>query len=141
MRKNLILSLKPTSKNVIPAKAGIQKLLIILDSRRSLPRTRIRGGSDKSGIIRGSLNLLVIVSFLVGCAGIPARKEVKVDSSLPVGKIEGNTFNGIRYPFKVSLPSSNWQFSPEIPDFMERLGFKRPGLFEVNAYGTGEMKE
>ncbi len=76
------------------------------------------------------LNLLVLVSFLVGCAGIPVRKEVKVDSSLPVGKIEGNTFNGIRYPFKVSLPSSNWQFSLEIPDFMESLGFKRPGLEE-----------
>ncbi len=74
--------------------------------------------------------LLVILSFLGGCGGIPVRKEVKVDSSLPVGRIEENTFNGIRYPFKISLPSSNWQFSLEIPDFMEGLGFKRPGLEE-----------
>ena len=31
--------LKATSKNVIPAKAGIQKFLTSLDSRWSLPRT------------------------------------------------------------------------------------------------------
>ena len=74
--------------------------------------------------------LLVIVSFLVGCAGIPVRKEAKVDLSLPVGKVEGNTFIGIRFPFRVSLPSPSWKFSTEIPDFMEGLGFKRPGLEE-----------
>ena len=39
---------KATSKNVIPAKAGIHKLLTLLDSRLR--------GSDKLGIIRGSLN-------------------------------------------------------------------------------------
>ena len=78
--------------------------------------------------------LLVIVSFLVGCAGIPVRREVKVDLSLPVGKIEGNGLEGIRYPLKVSLPSSHWQFSTEIPDFMEGLGFKRPGLEESELF-------
>jgi len=36
-----------TSKNVIPAKAGIHKFLRLLDSRLR--------GSDKLGIIRGSL--------------------------------------------------------------------------------------
>jgi hypothetical protein len=36
-----------TSKNVIPAKAGIHKLMTLLDSRLR--------GSDKFGIIRGSL--------------------------------------------------------------------------------------
>jgi hypothetical protein len=38
--------IKATSKNVIPAKAGIHKLLTLLDSRLR--------GSDKLGIIRGS---------------------------------------------------------------------------------------
>jgi len=42
-----------SSKNVIPAKAGIQKVLKALDSRRSLPRTSIRGGSDELIINRG----------------------------------------------------------------------------------------
>ena len=39
------LKSKATSKNVIPAKAGIHKFLILLDSRLR--------GSDKLGIIRG----------------------------------------------------------------------------------------
>ena len=81
-----------------------------------------------------NLFILLIFLFVVGCAGIPVRDEVRVDSSLPVGKIEGNTFQGIRYPFKASLPSSNWKFSVEIPDFMEGLGFKRPGLEESELF-------
>jgi len=84
--------------------------------------------------MRKNLLFLFILLFIAGCAGIPVREEVKVDSSLPVGKIEGNTFSGIRYPFKVSLPSSHWQFSLEGPDFMESLGFKRPGLEESELF-------
>jgi Surface-adhesin protein E len=53
------LRLKDTSKNVIPAKAGIHKLMTSLDSRLR--------GSDKFGIIRGSLKPLIfwfiIISF------------------------------------------------------------------------------
>src|SRR3972149_12099989 len=78
--------------------------------------------------------LLIILLFTGGCAGFPVRDEVRVDLSLPVGKIEGNTFHGIRYPFKVSLPSSHWQFSLEGPAFMEGLGFKRPGLEESELF-------
>jgi hypothetical protein len=44
---NLKLRIKAPSRNVIPAKAGIQKLLTSLDSRLR--------GSDKLIIIRGSL--------------------------------------------------------------------------------------
>ena len=78
--------------------------------------------------------ILLITLFIGGCAGIPVRKEVRVDLSLPVGKIEGNTFQGIRFPFRVSLPSSNWKFSVDIPDFMEGLGFKRAGLEESQLF-------
>ncbi len=77
-----------------------------------------------------SFVLFVILLHLGGCAGIPVREEARVDLSLPVGKIEGNTFEGIRFPFRVSFPSSSWKFSTEIPAFMEGLGFKRPGLEE-----------
>jgi len=44
------MELKATSKNVIPAKAGIQKLLTSLDSRLR--------GSNKLIVIRGSLKLI-----------------------------------------------------------------------------------
>lgn len=83
--------------------------------------------------LRYSLILFVLI-YIAGCAGIPVRKEVKEDRSLPVGKIEGNTFYGIRFPFRVSLPSTQWKFSVEIPDFMEELGFKKPGLEESELF-------
>ena len=77
---------------------------------------------------------LIVFVLIAGCAGIPVRDEVHVDLSLPVGKIEGNTFDGMRYPFKVSLPSPHWKFSLEIPEFMEGLGFKRAGLEESELF-------
>jgi hypothetical protein len=50
-RKQLdLLYYKITSKNVIPEKAGIQKLLTLLDSRLR--------GSDESEINRGSHNFV-----------------------------------------------------------------------------------
>ncbi len=83
---------------------------------------------------RNYLPFLFIFVLMTSCAGIPVRKEVKEDRSLPVGKIEGSTFEGIRFPFKVSLPSPQWKFSVKIPDFMEGLGFKKPGLEESELF-------
>jgi len=45
-----------TPKHVIPAKAGIQKLLALLDSRV--------GGSDERGIIRGCLIFIDLLHHL-----------------------------------------------------------------------------
>ena len=69
----------------------------------------------------------VIVLFIlaVGCAPTPVREAVKVDYSLPVGKIEGNQFTGIRFPFKVSAPPS-WQISTEFPAFLKDFGYDKP---------------
>ena len=63
----------------------------------------------------------------MGCDTRPVREEVKVDRSLPIGKITGNQFVGVRYPFKISAPPQ-WQMTTEIPDFMEELGYGRDGL-------------
>lgn len=84
--------------------------------------------------MRRTLFVLLSLVLLTGCAGILVRKEVKEDWTLPVGKIEGSTFEGIRFPFRVSLPSPQWKFSIEIPDFMEGLGFKKPGLEESELF-------
>jgi len=70
-----------------------------------------------------------ILLLLVGCAGIPVREAAKVDLSLPVGKIEGNQFTGVRFPFKVSVPA-NWKMTLEFPDFLEEMGYDRPGSNE-----------
>jgi hypothetical protein len=71
--------------------------------------------------------------FSAGCAGIPVREEVKVDLSLPVGKIEGNQFTGIRYPFEVSAPPG-WQIATEYPKFMVELGYEEGGLQESQVF-------
>jgi len=74
--------------------------------------------------------ILLMISFfiilLVGCATTaPVRPALKEDLKIPVGKIEGNQFTGIRYPFNVSAPA-NWKMTTEFPDFLEELGYGRP---------------
>ncbi len=71
--------------------------------------------------------------LLVGCAEIPVREAVKVDLSLPVGRIEGNQFIGVRYPFKVSAPP-NWKITAEYPNFMVELGYDKEGLKESQVF-------
>ncbi len=73
--------------------------------------------------------LFIIVFFLVvlnGCATTPpVREALKEDLKVPAGKIEGNQFIGIRYPFNVSVPS-HWKTTLEFPDFLEELGYDKP---------------
>lgn len=76
---------------------------------------------------------ILLPIFLFGCAGIPVREAVKIDLNLPVGKMEGEQFIGIRYPFKVSVPS-HWKATTEIPNFMEELGYEKPGLEESEVF-------
>jgi hypothetical protein len=80
-----------------------------------------------------SLFVVLIAILLAGCAWIPARKEVKVDLTLPVGKIEDNRFTGIRYPFNISAPS-NWKVATKFPPFMEEMGFAVEGLEESEVF-------
>ncbi len=77
--------------------------------------------------------IILVFLFLGGCAGIPVREEVKVDLKVPVGKIEGNQFTGIRYPFNVSAPP-NWQVTTKFPEFMLKLGFDKEGLEESQVF-------
>lgn len=69
---------------------------------------------------------VVFLAFLIaGCAGAPVRPVLKEDIHVPSGKIEGNQFTGIRYPFNVSVPP-NWRMTTEFPDFMQDLGYDKP---------------
>jgi len=79
----------------------------------------------------------LILVFSIGCAGIPARvpvrEAVQVDMKAPVGKIEGNQFTGIRYPFNVAAPPG-WQITTEYPKFMVELGYDKEGLEESEVF-------
>ncbi|OGP72355.1 MAG: hypothetical protein A2W09_06755 [Deltaproteobacteria bacterium RBG_16_50_11] len=67
----------------------------------------------------------LLLILLTGCAGIPVREALKENTRIPAGKIEGNQFMGVRYPFKVSAPS-HWKVTMEFPDFLEEMGYDRP---------------
>ena len=72
--------------------------------------------------------------FLAGCAGPPVvREAVKLDMKVPVGKIDGNQFTGIRYPFNVSAPA-HWKITTKYPKFMLDLGFEEGGLEESQVF-------
>ena len=77
--------------------------------------------------------VFILVLLLIGCAGVPVREAVREDLSLPVGKVEGSQFSGVRYPFRVSAPS-DWKVTTEIPDFMEELGYEKSGLEESEVF-------
>jgi hypothetical protein len=63
---------------------------------------------------------------LFGCATTtPVREALKEDRKAPAGKIKGNQFFGIRYPFNVTVPP-NWKMTMEFPDFLEELGYDKP---------------
>lgn len=70
--------------------------------------------------------ILFLISVIVAaCAGFPVREALEEDISIPAGRIEGNQFTGVRYPFKVSAPA-HWKITLEFPDFLEELGYFRP---------------
>jgi len=69
--------------------------------------------------------IMVIFLVLAGCAGVPVRPALREDIRIPSGKIEGNEFTGIRYPFKVSVPP-HWKMTTEFPDFLTELGYDKP---------------
>jgi hypothetical protein len=76
---------------------------------------------------------LLILIFSVGCARVPVRPAVHVDLTAPVGRIEGNQFTGIRYPFNVAAPPG-WKVSTEYPKFMLELGYDKEGLEESEVF-------
>jgi hypothetical protein len=82
---------------------------------------------------RKLLFIFLSIFVLSGCAGIPVREAIKEDLSLPIGKIEGDQFSGIRFPFKVSAPS-HWKIATEFPSFMLELGYEKPGLEESEVF-------
>jgi hypothetical protein len=82
--------------------------------------------SDKGGwIMKKILMGITLFVFLFGCAWIPVRPALQEQISVSPGKIEGNQFHGIRYPFNVSAPP-HWKLTTEFPDFLEELGYDRP---------------
>jgi hypothetical protein len=78
-------------------------------------------------MLRTKCSLVIVFLFiiLVGCAGVSVHDNLKI----PPGRIEGNQFIGIRYPFRVSVPPP-WKMSTEFPAFLKELGYDEPGPYD-----------
>ncbi len=75
------------------------------------------------GRLRLFVAFFLIGTSLAGCAGLSVVHD---DLSVPPGRIEGNQFVGIRYPFRLEVPQ-HWKMTMDFPDFLKDLGYDRPG--------------
>lgn len=76
--------------------------------------------------MKKSIWIILLLTLLVGCATTaPVRQALKEDLKVPAGRIEGNRFFGMRYPFHVSVPP-HWKMTMEFPDFLEEMGYDKP---------------
>ncbi len=79
---------------------------------------------------RGSFFSLILVFLLVTACAFPVRQAFKVDESLPIGSIRGDSFAGQRFPFKIGIPAG-WQAATQSPEFLVEQGYGREGLKET----------
>ena len=78
---------------------------------------------------RSALFFILILPVATSCA-IPVRQAYKVDESLPIGSIRGDSFVGQRFPFKIKIPAG-WQATTQYPEFLVEQGYGREGLKET----------
>jgi hypothetical protein len=79
--------------------------------------------------VKSYLLLMIILLLAMSCA-VPVREAFKVDQSRPVGTIQGDSFVGQRFPFKIKIPTG-WQAATEYPEFLVEQGYGREGLKET----------
>ncbi len=81
---------------------------------------------------RGAYTFLQLILFglLLSSCAIPVRQLYKVDDSLPIGSIQGDSFVGKRYPFKVKIPAG-WDGATRYPDLLVAQGYGVEGLKET----------
>jgi hypothetical protein len=76
--------------------------------------------------LRGAFILILLLLFVTACS-LPVRHAFKVDESLPIGSIQGDSFVGQRFPFKIGIPAG-WQATTQYPEFLVEQGYGREGL-------------
>lgn len=76
---------------------------------------------------RSFLFLILLILPLVTACAIPIRQVFKVDESLPSGSIQGDSFVGQRFPFRIKIPAG-WQATTQYPEFLVEQGYGREGL-------------
>ncbi len=80
----------------------------------------------KTYLFRRGFIFFLILPLITACA-LPVRQAFKVDESFPIGSIQGDTFMGQRFPFKIKIPAG-WQAATQYPEFLVEQGYGREGL-------------
>lgn len=73
-----------------------------------------------------TVTLLSLLILIAACA-TAVRPAFKVNEALPIGSIQGDSFIGERYPFKIKIPEG-WQATTKYPDFLVEQGYGLEGL-------------
>ena len=76
--------------------------------------------------LREIVTLLCLLILTAACA-TPIRPAFKVNESLPIGSVQGDSFVGERYPFKITIPPG-WQAATQYPEFLLEQGYGLEGL-------------
>jgi len=76
--------------------------------------------------LREIVTLFSLLILTAACA-TPIRPAFKINESLPVGSIQGDSFVGERYPFKIKIPEG-WQATTKYPEFLVEQGYGLEGL-------------
>ena len=79
--------------------------------------------------LREIVTLLSLLILTAACA-TPIRPAFKVNESLPIGSVQGDSFIGERYPFKIKIPAE-WQATTPYPEFSLEQGYGLEGLKET----------
>lgn len=74
-------------------------------------------------------SLILVFSFLASCAQ-PVREAYRVDQSLPIGTLQGDSFVGERFPFTIKIPPG-WKGATRYPEFLVDQGYGVEGLKET----------
>lgn len=72
-------------------------------------------------------SILLALLLVTACARPIVREAFRADESLPIGGIQGDSFVGQRYPFRIKIPAG-WQSTTQYPEFLVEQGYGREGL-------------
>jgi len=75
------------------------------------------------------ISLILLFSFLASCA-LPVREAYRIDQSLPIGTLQGDSFVGERFPFTIKIPPG-WKGATRYPEFLVDQGYGVEGLKET----------
>jgi hypothetical protein len=76
--------------------------------------------------LREIVSLLSLLILTAACA-TPIRPAFKVNESLPIGRVQADSFVGDRYPFKIKIPEG-WHATTKYPEFLVEQGYGLEGL-------------